>query len=232
MNVSSPSTAAAGRTAGSTTCQKTRMVWQPSTREASISSFGTEATMYCRIRNTPNAETSERRDHRLQVVDPAQVLHLDVERDHAELHRDEQRRDDDEHQHLVAAELELREGEAGERAEEDDRDASPPCDDRRVDQRRPEVDVDLARVEDARRCCAELAARASSPAGSRRSPSCRARRRRTTSRAGRPRQIATTSRKRYVNGPARLEAPRQRRRRRRRAGVAVRPSPSTTSPPT
>ena len=40
------------------TCQKMRIVLQPSTREASISSFGTDATMYWRIRKTPNAETS------------------------------------------------------------------------------------------------------------------------------------------------------------------------------
>ena len=59
MNVSSPSTAAAGRTAGRTTCQNTLKVLQPSTREASISSSGTEETMYWRIRNTPNAETSD-----------------------------------------------------------------------------------------------------------------------------------------------------------------------------
>ena len=57
MNVSSPSTAAAGRTAGSTTCQKMRSVWQPSTRAASISSFGTAWTRYCRMKNTPNAVT-------------------------------------------------------------------------------------------------------------------------------------------------------------------------------
>src|SRR5919201_1599445 len=57
MNVSKPRTAAAGRTAGRTTCQNTRAVWHPSTRDASIRSFGTAATMYWRIRKTPNAET-------------------------------------------------------------------------------------------------------------------------------------------------------------------------------
>src|SRR3712207_8753541 len=57
MNVSRPSTAAAGRTAGSTTCQNTRSVWQPSTLAESISSVGTDAAMYWRMRKTPNADT-------------------------------------------------------------------------------------------------------------------------------------------------------------------------------
>ena len=57
MNVSSPSTAATGRTAGRMTCQKIRHVLQPSTRAASTSSFGTAWTMYWRIRKTPNAVT-------------------------------------------------------------------------------------------------------------------------------------------------------------------------------
>ena len=57
MKVSRPSTAAIGRTAGRTTCQKTRIVWHPSTRAASISSFGTAPEMYWRIRKTPKAVT-------------------------------------------------------------------------------------------------------------------------------------------------------------------------------
>ncbi len=52
-----PSTAAAGRIAGSTTCQYRRSVWQPSTRAASSSSSGTAPRMYWRIQNTPKAVT-------------------------------------------------------------------------------------------------------------------------------------------------------------------------------
>ena len=62
------------------------------------------------------------------------------------------------HQRLAAAEVELREGEAGERAEEDDRDRHGRGDDRRVDERAPEVDVHLARVEEAADVVAELRA--------------------------------------------------------------------------
>src|SRR5262249_9814408 len=57
VNVRSPSTAATGLTAGRITCQKIRHVLQPSTRAESTSSFGTDWTMYWRIRKTPNAVT-------------------------------------------------------------------------------------------------------------------------------------------------------------------------------
>ena len=160
----------------------------PSTRAASISSSGTEQTMYWRIRNTPNAETRDGAITACRWFDPAQVLHLDVERDHAELDRDDQRPDHDQHQHLVAAELQLREREPGERAEDDDRERDRAGDDRRVDQRRPEVDVHLARVEDAGRCCGRAAGPGVSTGGYSATPSCRARRRPPTSRAGRPRR--------------------------------------------
>ena len=124
MNVSRPSTAAAGRTAGRTTCQKTRSVWQPSTRAASISSFGHRRDDVLAHQEHAERRDEDRRDHRLQVVDPAEVLHLDVERDHAELDRDDQRRDHDAASaRLLPRKLQLREREAGERAEEDDRDA-------------------------------------------------------------------------------------------------------------
>jgi hypothetical protein len=87
------------------------------------------------------------RDHRLQVVYPVQVDHLDVERDHAQLHRHEHRRDDRQHQRPPAAEAELREREPGESAEEHDGGRDRGGDDRRVDERGPEADVHLARVE-------------------------------------------------------------------------------------
>src|SRR5437763_7124995 len=58
MNVSIPSTAAAGRATGSTTFQYVRSVLQPSTRAASISSVGRAVTRYWRMKNTPNAVTA------------------------------------------------------------------------------------------------------------------------------------------------------------------------------
>src|SRR5207342_20508 len=54
-NVSIPSTAIAGRTAGTTTDQNTRIGLAPSIHAASISSSGTALEMYCRMKNTPNA---------------------------------------------------------------------------------------------------------------------------------------------------------------------------------
>src|SRR5947207_2058778 len=53
-----PSTAAAGRAAGSTTCQNSRRVEHPSIRAASISSPGSASDRYCVMKNTPNALTS------------------------------------------------------------------------------------------------------------------------------------------------------------------------------
>jgi hypothetical protein len=57
-NVSMPSTAIAGRTAGSTTERKTLVVEAPSMYAASMSSSGTALEMYCRMKKTPKAVTS------------------------------------------------------------------------------------------------------------------------------------------------------------------------------
>ena len=57
MKVSSPRTAAAGRRIGKTTEKKIRNVEAPSTRAASISSFGIACAAYCRIMKTPNPLT-------------------------------------------------------------------------------------------------------------------------------------------------------------------------------
>ena len=56
-NVSIPSTAIAGRTAGTTTWRKVRNVPAPSTYAASSSSSGTPATTYWRMKKTPKAVT-------------------------------------------------------------------------------------------------------------------------------------------------------------------------------
>ncbi|BCB81930.1 hypothetical protein Pflav_083400 [Phytohabitans flavus] len=58
MNVSRPSTAAAGRRAGATTLRKMRKVPHPSIRAASISSSDTAWLAYCRIMKTPKPVTS------------------------------------------------------------------------------------------------------------------------------------------------------------------------------
>src|SRR5215207_4343723 len=58
MNMKTPSTAAAGRMAGTTTCQYTRSRLQPSVRAASMSSLGTFSSTAWRIQNTENALTS------------------------------------------------------------------------------------------------------------------------------------------------------------------------------
>src|SRR5438067_11187482 len=57
MNVNIASTEAAGRTAGMHTLRNIRNTLQPSTRAASISSYGTASTVYWRIQKTPNAVT-------------------------------------------------------------------------------------------------------------------------------------------------------------------------------
>ena len=49
MKVNSPRIAAAGRAAGTATFQNTRIIEQPSTRAASISSSGIASTRYCRM---------------------------------------------------------------------------------------------------------------------------------------------------------------------------------------
>ena len=121
--------------------------------------------MYWRIRNTPNAVTSSGAITAWRRFIQPQVLHLDVQRDHAELHRDEHRRDDVSISTLLAAELDLCEREPGQRAEHDDGERDRRCDDRRVHQRGPEVDVDLARVEDPRDVVPELAGPASATGG-------------------------------------------------------------------
>src|SRR5690606_3134127 len=55
--VNSPSIAAAGRAAGSATCQNVRIIDAPSTRAASISSSGSVPRRYWVIQKTPNAVT-------------------------------------------------------------------------------------------------------------------------------------------------------------------------------
>ncbi|CAM5335498.1 hypothetical protein SHIRM173S_11997 [Streptomyces hirsutus] len=54
-----PSTAIAGRAAGNTTCQTTRQLLAPSTLAASMISSGSAWIRYCRMKNTPNALTSD-----------------------------------------------------------------------------------------------------------------------------------------------------------------------------
>ena len=58
MKVNSPSIAAAGRAAGRATCQNVRIIEHPSTRAASISSYGRAISRYWVIQNTPKAVTS------------------------------------------------------------------------------------------------------------------------------------------------------------------------------
>src|SRR5690606_13497362 len=53
--VNRPSIAAAGRAAGTATCQKVRIIEQPSTRAASMSSSGIAWRRSCVIQHTPNA---------------------------------------------------------------------------------------------------------------------------------------------------------------------------------
>ena len=54
-----PSTAIAGRAVGNTTCHTTRQLLAPSTRAASMISSGSAWIRYCRMKNTPNALTSD-----------------------------------------------------------------------------------------------------------------------------------------------------------------------------
>ena len=116
MKVSRPSTAGAGRSAGSTTFQKIRKVEQPSTRAASISSSGTAWLAYWRIMNTPKALTRNGRITAWSVVGPAELDHQHVQRDDAELGRDHHGDQDQPAAGVAAPEAQLGEGEAGQGA--------------------------------------------------------------------------------------------------------------------
>ena len=104
MNVSSPSTAAAGRRIGKTTEKKIRNVDAPSTRAASMSSLGIACAAYCRIMKTPKPLDEERQQRRRQRAREPELAHQHVERHEAELDRDHHRADHDEQQRISPAE--------------------------------------------------------------------------------------------------------------------------------
>ena len=138
--VNRTSIAAAGRAAGTPTCQKVRIIEAPSMRAASISSSGTACWRYWVIQNTPNAVTTPGM-MTAQRAGPAQLGDQDVQRHDAELRRHRHGGDDEDQQPLAAAEAQLGEGEAGEGGEDDDGYGRHAGDDEAVAQRLPERDA-------------------------------------------------------------------------------------------
>ena len=151
MNVNSHRIAAAGRAAGTATVQKMRNIEQPSIRAASISSSGTASRRYWRMKNTPNAVTSQGRITAQMLPTQPSFGHHHEHRHHAELGRHRHRGDDERHQRGVAAEPQLGEGVAGQRGEAHDRGGGDRRDQQAVAERLPErhrVDDPLGVVEE------------------------------------------------------------------------------------
>ena len=188
--------------------------------------------MYCRIRKTPNAVTRFGRDHGLEAVEPAEVDHLDVERD----------------QRRAAPARATSRARAGTgpcaRGTRASRTRSPAsalkkttitvtrrCDDRGVDERLPEVDVHDARVEEAADVVEQVRAR-QQLRRIRVDGRVRVRRddERPVEREERQRRRRRSGRGTSAGRRCRSAA-RPRRRRRRRRGIAEDTRPST-SPPT
>ena len=120
MKVNRPRIAIAGRAAGTADVPEGADLLAPSMRAASISSSGMTSTRYCRMKKTPNAVT--RVGTMTAPIVPVQpsCAHQHEQRDDAELGRDRDGRDHEDHEPVAALEPQLREGVAGEGREGDD----------------------------------------------------------------------------------------------------------------
>ena len=110
-------------------------------RAASSSSSGTAPVMYWRIQKMPKALAAAGTMSAWQRAHPAELRHDHELRDERELGRQHVHEQQQSEQELVAGEVELGEGEGGQRVEEQHQRRHAGGDDERVEHRAEEVDA-------------------------------------------------------------------------------------------